>query len=63
VGCGDGWDLEDLNNWINANIFAISATHQHPNPENPQILKILILMVGVGEQFSHPSHPINTSIL
>jgi hypothetical protein len=36
VGCGDSWDLEDLDNWMDANIFAISATHQYPNPENPE---------------------------
>ncbi len=34
VGCGDDWDLEDLDSWMDANIFAISAAHQHPNPEN-----------------------------
>ena len=34
MGCGDGWDLEDLDSWMDANIFAISAAHQHPNPEN-----------------------------
>ena len=34
MGCWDGLDLEDLDSWIDANIFAISATHQHLNPEN-----------------------------
>jgi hypothetical protein len=34
VGCGDDWDLEDLDSWMDANIFAISAPHQHLNPEN-----------------------------
>ena len=32
MGCGDGWDLEDLDSWMDANIFVISGTHKHPNP-------------------------------
>jgi hypothetical protein len=30
-----------------AGIVKISDTRQHPNPENPKILKILMLTVGV----------------
>ena len=36
MGCGDGWDLEDLDGWMDANIFAIPATHKEPNPKNPE---------------------------
>jgi hypothetical protein len=52
VGCGDGWDLEDLDSWIDANIFAISATHQHLNPENAdqgfRIFKIFRIWLSEG---------------
>jgi hypothetical protein len=34
VGCGDGWDLEDFDSWMDANIFVISGTHEYPNPLN-----------------------------
>jgi hypothetical protein len=32
VGCGDGWDLEDLGCLRDAKMVIISDTHQHPNP-------------------------------